>query len=443
MLRLAPKPCPFPGLVFACWVALACTAQVTLGGTIFLRIRSANNNDEKAQPVHIRSNLPPRITTNDIVDRGGLELGYDLKTDTYYVYKDILLGPKEIEVYRVELNDVWVLPEDTLNELEVHTGDLADKLNGTEHESTASAMREQIVELLRDIRDLQEKNKIQSGDEALEHIRAYETNLRELELVRKYVGRLENLVLSTGQDTGRLLGGYKTSARPRRDVELSDDEYKEAVIRITVRNTSPDASRKVDVRRDMPPEISVNDVLDRGGLEVDHDVKTGTCFVFKDDVVIPPEEEVTYEVRIRDKWNVNQYRFGALREFALDVLERVASRHRYKSVEDRLRELIAEIDSIEQEDTPEVLNDKYVAYFRDQSSRLDLIEQKINRIEAALRPMQKPPEWGFPIKAPSMKTTWLIIYIILGFLALLSLLFFLRWFGGGSGSGTGSPPGGG
>jgi len=415
--------------------------QVTFGNTIFLRIRSANRHD-KEQNVPIRSPLPDRITTNDIVDLDGLSLGYDLKTDTYFVHKDILLGPKEIEVFRVELRDVWIIPDETLNELQGHTEDLAEKLDGTEYGTTGSAMREQILETLRDVRELQDKNKIRSGDEALEHIRAYEANLRELELVRKNVGRLENLVLSTGQDTGKLIGGYKTSARPRRDVELSDDEYKTAVIRITYRNTSPDAERVENVRYNFPSEIKVNDVLDPDGLEIDNDVKTGTCFVFKNDVVIPPEDSITYEVKIRDKWNVNHYRFGALRDFAQDVLNRVSARSRYKSVEDRLRELIGEVDAIEQEETPKVLNDKYVAYFRNQSSRLDLIEQKINRIESALRPMQKPPEWGFPVKPPSMKTTWLIIYIILGFLALLSLLFFLRWFGGGSGSGTGGPPGG-
>jgi hypothetical protein len=420
---------------------LVCVAQGVFGGTIFLRIRSANRH-EKPQTVPIRSNLPDRITTNDIVDLDGLSLGYDLKTDRYFVHKDILLGPKEIEVFRVELRDVWNIPEEGLGELQEHTESLSEKLDGTEYGTTGAAMREQILETLRDVRELQDKHRIQSGDEALEHIRAYEANLRELELVRKYVGRLENLVLSTGQDTGKLIGGYKTSARPRRDVELSDDEYKTAVIRITVRNTSPDASREENIRYSFPPEIKVNDILDSAGLDIDNDVKTGTCFVFKNAVVIPPEETITYEVKIRDKWNVNHYRFGALREFAQDVLNRVSARNRYKSVEDRLAELIAEIDGIEREDTPEVLDDKYVAYFRNQSSRLDLIEQKINRIESALRPMQKPPEWGFPIKPPSMKTTWLIIYIILGFLALLSLLFFLRWFGGGSGSGTGSPPGG-
>jgi uncharacterized membrane protein YuzA (DUF378 family) len=35
------------------------------------------------------------------------------------------------------------------------------------------------------------------------------------------------------------------------------------------------------------------------------------------------------------------------------------------------------------------------------------------------------------VPRPDKRTTWIIIYIILGFLGIFSLLFFLRWFGKG------------
>jgi hypothetical protein len=50
-------------------------------------------------------------------------------------------------------------------------------------------------------------------------------------------------------------------------------------------------------------------------------------------------------------------------------------------------------------------------------------------VESALRPKPKSTRIGIPGKPPTMKSTWMIIYIILGFLAIMSLLFFLRWFG--------------
>jgi hypothetical protein len=91
--------------------------------------------------------------------------------------------------------------------------------------------------------------------------------------------------------------------------------------------------------------------------------------------------------------------------------------------------MISDLKEMEKEAGPATLNDRYVAFYRDQSVRLDVIEQKVLRIESALRPKPKTTEYGFKAKPPSMKTTWLIIYIILGFLAIMSLLFFFRWFG--------------
>jgi hypothetical protein len=91
--------------------------------------------------------------------------------------------------------------------------------------------------------------------------------------------------------------------------------------------------------------------------------------------------------------------------------------------------MIGQLVAIEKEDGPETLDQHYVAFFRDQARRLDRLEDQINRVKSALKPRSNTSKMGFKAKPPSMKTTWLIIYIILGFLALFSILFFLRWYG--------------
>jgi len=409
-------------------VFLASSVSGWAAGTIILRIRAGNPID-KPQTIHIKSNLPQRVTTNDIVNLGGLELGYDVKSGVYYVHRVLELAPKAAEEFRVEIKDIWHIQDGTLDELLQHAEGLVKKLRGTEFFATADATRGQVAEIISGIRALQNSTSVRSGDEAIRHVRAYDANLRDLELVRKLVGRLENLVLSTGQDTGKLIGGYKTIPKPQRSVEIPDDEFDTVIVRITVRNTSPDSPRKLVVKRELPPEITADDVLESGELDLVSDVKSGVCYVYKEGVEVPPQESITYEVRIRDKWDVNKHRVPVLRDLAKDVLRRVEARGTYLAVEQTLTDLLADLDRIEGETPPENLDDRYVAFFREQSGRLDRIEEKINRIESALRPMKKPPQWGFPIKPPSMKTTWLIIYIILGFLAVMSLLFFLRWYG--------------
>jgi cytoskeletal protein RodZ len=47
-------------------------------------------------------------------------------------------------------------------------------------------------------------------------------------------------------------------------------------------------------------------------------------------------------------------------------------------------------------------------------------------VDAALKPFE--PKVGFSAPPPNPKTTWMIIWIILGFLAFLSLVFFFRWY---------------
>ncbi len=418
---------------FWIWAALLLVSAVTVraAGTVILRVRAGSPiNAQSTQTIHIKSNLPQGVTTNDIVSLGGLELGYDVRNGVYYVHRIVELPPGGVEEYRVEIKDIWVIPEETLEELLQHAESLVKKLKGTEYYATADATRGQIVDMIASIRSLQDSTAVGSGDEAILHVRAFDANVRDLEMVSKLVGRLENLVLSTGQDTGKIIGGYKTIPKPKQTVEIPQDEFDSVILRITVHNTSPDTPRMdLIVKRELPPEITSDDVLDPGELEVVSDVRSGVCYVYKEDVEVPPQESVTYEVRLRDKWNVNKYRIPVLRKLADDVLGRVKARGGYRTVEETLGRIIAELDGIEGESAPEDLNDRYVAFFREQSKRLDSVEEKINRIESAMRPMKKPPQWGFPIKPPSMKTTWLIIYIILGFLAVMSLLFFLRWYG--------------
>ena len=196
-----------------------------------------------------------------------------------------------------------------------------------------------------------------------------------------------------------------------------------------MRNTSPTATRRVPIRRDLPAEIRTFDVLDAGGLEVGTDAATGAAYVFANNVEIGPNSTRIFDVAIRDKWNIHQPRIPVLRKAADDILAIVRAKEGYQSVDEALAGLLAELDKIEKEEGPTQLDGVYVAFYRRQGDRLDAVEEQLNRIESALKPIKKTSQLGFDVKPPSMKTTWALIYIILGFLAVVSLLFFFRWYG--------------
>ena len=402
--------------------------SIAMAGNVELRIRAGNPAD-KTQIVQIKSTLPEGVRTNDVISLGGLALGYDVKTDSLFVHEQIELASKEFVVRRVKIKDIWIIPEELLAELSEWAGVLSEKLTKPDAKTTAEGLLSEVRAAVVEIRSEQSKNAIGSVVKAAQHIRAYDLNMERLKRVKLDIGNLENLVLASGQDPGKLLGDVKGAPELVRDVGMEDDDYNIAIFRILARNTSPSEKRKVPVRTDLPLEIKVSDIIDAAGLDVGKDARTGRCYVFKADVEIEPGKEIIFNVKIKDKWNINMPRIALLRSTAEQMLVTVQAKGGFLSIEDILADCITGLGSAEKERGPLVLGPVYVSFYRRQTDRIDLIEKKINRIRAALRPPDRSTNMGFKAKPPSMKSTWLIIYIILGFLALVSLLFFLRWFG--------------
>jgi hypothetical protein len=199
--------------------------------------------------------------------------------------------------------------------------------------------------------------------------------------------------------------------------------------RIIVHNKSPTETQKVPLRRDLPSEVKAADIQDPAGLEVGIDPRSNVAYVQKSDLVLGTNATAIFDVKIKDRWNVNGPRIPVLQASASNLLERIAVKGKFASIVDRLKGIQAELGEISREQGPKEFSDKYIEYYRRQAERIDVIDEKIARIEAALRPMEVGSKMGFNAKPPSTKSTWMIIYIILGFLALMSLLFFLSWFG--------------
>jgi len=378
----------------------------------------------------IRVNLPPGIGTNEIINLDRLDIAYDIKKDIYYVHKNLELKPKgtpeSLQVFNVEFKDIWVIPETKLDELQKHAESLLEKLKGRDEEKKAEPLKADVARLLEAIRKTQTENSIRAGVKTTQHIKAYDSNMLNMGAVLKSVGVMENLVLATGQDPGKLEGDPGGAPMSRREVEMKPEEYKTAIITISLKNVSTE-KHSADLRRDLPPEVRATDILETDGLEIRTDLKAGICYVSSNKVELAPGETRTFSIKIRDKWNVNFQRFPYLRTAATNMLARSSTKDKFKSIEDLVQKLLVELDEIEKEPAPAELNDRYVAFYRRQAARLDAIEQKIYRVETALKPFM--PKMGFNAPPPNPKTTWMIIWTILGFLFFLSLVFFFRWYG--------------
>ncbi len=425
-LRLACSRVSLALVLLAVFSVLAPHARAE---KIVLRI-NAGNPIEKEQPVSIKSDLPVGVGTNDIISLGGLELGYDVKNDTYYVHKELILGPKQIVQYNIEIEDIWTIPAEELIELQTHADRLLRFLEQEDTYETAEIIHQNVSKLLRAIRTSQEDHSLtRPGVRPTDHIRAHDSNVETLKRVRIDLGRLENLVLATGQDTGGMLGHDSRAAKPERYKISPEDMKNTAVIRYSVQNTSPRHTRKIPLKRYLPPEIREHDVFSTGGLKMSTDQDRGLTYVHKQDVEVPPNETITFEITIRDKWNINEPRIRDLLGTSRDTLTRVSVRGKFTSIEDALRSIIEALEGVSREVGPEVVDEAYVAFYRDQANRLDDLETRLNRIIMALPQIEKTTRVGFKVKPPSAKTTWLIIYIIIGFLMAMRIVFFFRWYG--------------
>jgi hypothetical protein len=247
-------------------------------------LRAGNRKSNQVDRVEIKANLPERIGTNEIISLGGLDLGYDIKADTYYVFKDVELGPKETRTYTVELKDIWLISDEEIDLLEKRASDLAGLLAGSEQFEEAEGLQKEAAEALVRIKEKQESSKIRPGSRVSQHITAFDANSLALERVKEAVGSLENLVLGSGQDPGELVGSVKDLPAPIRDIEMAADQYRTAIYRIKITNPSEKEDKKVPLLRELPSEITLNDIMDAGGLELKADPKTGTTYVYTNEL---------------------------------------------------------------------------------------------------------------------------------------------------------------
>ena len=399
------------------------------GGTLILRVMVTNPYRED-RVIPIRSSLPPGIGTNDIaaVD-SRLTVDYDVRNDVYYVHGDISLGARATDTLDVEMQDIWAIPDETFDELDKQAVGIMEILGKSKQAGVAAALGSRIAEAVQGLRAAQTENAVSRGVAPVKHIRTHEANLKLLQSIRKDVGRLENLALAVGHDPGPLVGEARTIPKPNRDFAIPEEDYGDAKIRIVVHNTSPTETQMIAVRRELPLEIKTFDVLDPGGMEVRKDSRTGGCYLYLENVELGPGAERVFEVTIRDKWNINAPRVTYLAGIASNLLVRFATKEKFPSIEVSLQEQLAQLGAIGKEAGPAVLNEAYVAFYRGQSLRLDQIEAVLARVADALKPIEKTTKIGLPGKPPTPRTTWRVIFAIIAFLFVLSLLFFFRWYG--------------
>lgn len=413
------------------WLAMTLSVPVVNGAVITLKIRVINPLKTEKQKAVATALLPSPATPADVVNSEGFEFDYDVAGKSYRIKKEVELNPAENRVLEVTIKDIWVIPEDETQKLSLHAKKLAEALKSSDKEETAGRLQGVIDEGVKNVVSRQAAYAVGAVG-PLDHIRAYEANLEAVSRVRRDVGVLENLVIAAGKDPEVILGASKSAPAPDRD--MNDATNAVMILHIKITNTSPTEKRPIPLRHEFPPELRVTDVLDAGGLQVGVDAVKHVCYAYLPEALeLEPKGERVFDVKIKDPWALPSGKLSRLEARLNEILNITREKESYKAVTVQAQAVMKELEEVKARKGPGVVNDQYVAFARKQLADVRSIEGRVQRLEEFFQPNEKAIPGGpiMDVPRPDKRTTWVIIYIILGFLGIFSLLFFLRWFGKG------------
>ncbi|MFH1476434.1 MAG: hypothetical protein ABIH24_02925 [Verrucomicrobiota bacterium] len=143
--------------------------------------------------------LPAEIKPDLITDRGGLEVRYNPEKKIHYLSAaNLAFAPYEKKNFSVELNDVWYIPNEQINDLSKHTEKLVGMFTDSEARPSAEFLGKRIMQELAAIDKAQQQKDLTADV----HIGNYRVNAKRMEDVKKDIARLERLIVQTGGTPG-------------------------------------------------------------------------------------------------------------------------------------------------------------------------------------------------------------------------------------------------
>lgn len=402
------------------------TAQAAWAeGNIVFAIKAVNPTQTDST-VRVTAALPRGVRPADVVDPAGMEVKYDPNTSLYCVRTEEKLPAGANREYRVVLRDIWVVPPERIAELRANASRLVALLVKTQRKDTALAVKQQIDDGLERLEKWQDKYRVGASVTPAAHIQAYDRSSEILKRAIEDTGILENQAKGEGIDVPKPLG----PPPPRRDSGETAVGETPRKIRLDIRNPGR-TEQKIPIRRYLPREVRPEDVTGDDRLEVRYDAERSTCYLYSDGITVKPDETVNIEVSVVDRWIVAPGRYTYLEAKTTNIQARAVEARR-ADVKNEAQLLLNRLAAVRTAERPP-FGDEYIAAYHRQVDEINGIEEAILKLEALLMPVQERRIFDASVlskvEAPSRSTTWIIVFIVIGFLFFFSVLFFLRWYG--------------
>jgi len=366
----------------------------TVYASIVIKVSASNPSQELEQPVTVKSYLPKAIKPAHVLNRGELELGYDVKQGQYYVYKDVVLKPQEETTYEVEIEDIWVILQQELDKLREKAGVSMGETEGSEYEQMAKQLNDNIEKNLEAIIINQEANTIPNVS-PIEHIGAWEINTQMVGSIKEDVASMAYLAgaaarksekedvesMDSAKDGIQMIRIEDSTVDCQEGVLNVPETLKKISHNITVENSSVLEARIVPVKYFFPEEIRANDVLEMGDLELGFDFESNLYYVFNNEVSLEPSEEKVFTVVLNNKWLIDSAELISLKIHIQEIVSSVGNSKKFGFVVESGEKLAGKIFDLLSKPAPEEFNAESIVAYKEDLEEIEGIKRDIRRME--------------------------------------------------------------
>ncbi len=215
---------------------------------------------------------------------------------------------------------------------------------------------------------------------------------------------------------------------------LKQAECGEVRMRIVVLNPSATLTQSKSVRTPLPKEITSKDIKDVGDVEVEYDNKEGAFVAIKNDIVLEPGETKVFEILLDDVWKLNEDKLENMRKRTEKIVTNLKQTKVYERAALISEGMYAHIDQIiKTQNNTNVTTNQHISYYRDNVELMASLEKDMDELEKLLVTaggsvsLEAVENADLNVKGPDTKTTWIIIFMVLIFIAILGSVFYFTW----------------
>ncbi|MFH1678326.1 MAG: hypothetical protein ABH914_01760 [Candidatus Omnitrophota bacterium] len=189
------------------------------------------------------------------------------------------------------------------------------------------------------------------------------------------------------------------------------------VLKAAIVNPSADLEKEVELKVPLPKEVQPEHILNLGDLELDFDAQENVYYVHKK-FVIAPKDSIVREVEIMDIWLVDKRELNSIRKEAEELWVKcknsefsVQANFLRNNIESKISQVI------ELQELTTVTPQEHISNYRKNLERLQEVNADLKNLNAVAE----------RIKPISAKTIWQLILFVVGFLALIAVVFMFVW----------------